>query len=81
LILLHFLRILNLPGRVVRAFFYAIMRSFSRQFFGSGRLSAGFGDPIQLKSGCRRAHVRRKGKYVNETFLRQWKASHNFAAA
>jgi hypothetical protein len=47
------------------------MRSFTRQFDGSGRTGAHvLATFTKLKSGSRRAQVRRKGKHVNETFLR-----------
>jgi hypothetical protein len=59
-------------------FFYAIMRPFSPQFDGSAHAERTFfGDlhklrpRTKLKSGSWRAQVRRKGKHVNETFLRR----------
>jgi len=51
---------------------YAIIRPFSPQFDGSVHTSAHvLATFTKLKSGSWRVQVRRKGKYVNETFLRR----------
>ena len=59
-------------SRVVCTLFYAIARPFTRQFDGSVHTErtrlAMF---TKLNSGSWRVQVRRKGKYVNETFLRR----------
>jgi hypothetical protein len=52
--------------------FYAMMRPFARQFNGSCTRSAHvLATFSKLNSGSWRAQVRRKGKYVNDTFLRR----------
>jgi hypothetical protein len=57
----------------VRTLFYAIIRPFSPQFDGSVHTErTRFGDLHEAQqSGSWRAQARRKGKYVNETFLRR----------
>lgn len=59
-------------GRVVCTLFYATMRRFFRLFDASVHTERTRVATItRLKSGSWRVQVRRKGKYVNETFLRR----------
>jgi hypothetical protein len=59
-------------SRVVCTLFYAIARPFTRQFDGSVHTErTRLATFTKLNSGSWRVQVRRKGKYVNETFLRR----------
>jgi hypothetical protein len=72
LIYLHFYSTFKSLGRVVRTLFYAIARRFFRLFDASVHTErTRVATLTRLKSGSWRVQVRRKGKYVNETFLRR----------
>ena len=72
LIYLHFSSEFKSLGRVVCTLFYSMARRFFRLFDASVHTERTRVATItRLKSGSWRVQVRRKGKYVNETFLRR----------
>jgi hypothetical protein len=72
LIYKHFSSAIVLLERVVCTAFYAMTRRFFRHFEASVHTErTRVATVTKPKSGSRRVQVQRKGKYVNETFLRR----------